>query len=174
MQFERDPTPYCRHCGQMLEPVPDKPNQRRCIGPDCGRITYDNPTAVVAAIVERDGHILLVRSKGWPESWFSVVTGFLEAGELPEQCLHREVMEELGLEILSHRFVGHYLFRPLNQLIIAYHAEVGPGEVRIDESELEAWKPVAIEKLRPWPFGTGEAVRDFLIARGYPVPTDTQ
>jgi NADH pyrophosphatase NudC (nudix superfamily) len=162
---ERVLAAFCRHCGTTLAPVPDAPGQGRCTSEACGKITYDNPVPVVAGIVERDGTILLVRSIGWPAEWFGLVTGFLEAGELPETGIVREVREELGLEALSCRFVGHYLFKPMNQLIVAYHVEVGPGDIRLDESELEAWKAVPVEKLRPWPFGTGEAVRDFLARR---------
>ncbi|GGF06901.1 phosphatase [Aliidongia dinghuensis] len=162
---ERALAAFCRHCGSALAPVADAPNQRRCTSPDCGKVTYDNPIPVVAGIVERDGAILLVRSIGWPAEWFGLVTGFLEPHELPEAGVVREIKEELGLDALACRFVGHYLFKPMNQLIMAYHVEVGPGEVRLDESELEAWKAVPVEKLRPWPFGTGEAVRDFLARR---------
>jgi hypothetical protein len=38
------------------------------------------------------------------------------------------------------------------------------GEIRLGD-ELEAHKRVAIEKLKPWPFGTGHAVRDWLARR---------
>jgi len=162
---ERVPAAFCRHCGSRLEPVAGAPGQGRCSGVECGKVTYDNPVPVVAGIVERDGAVVLVRSIGWPAEWFGLVTGFLEAEELPEAGIVREVKEELGLDVLACRFIGHYLFRPMNQLILAYHVEAGPGEIRLDETELEAWKVVPIDKLRPWPFGTGEAVRDFLAAR---------
>ena len=162
---ERVPAAYCRDCGSALAPVPTAPSQRRCTNAASGKTTYDNPVPVVAGIVERDGQILLVRSIGWPADWFGLVTGFLEAGELPEAGIVREVREELGLEVLACRFLGHYLFKPMNQLIVAFHVEAGPGEIRLDESELAAWKAVPVEKLRPWPFGTGEAVRDFLAHR---------
>lgn len=162
---ERVPAAFCRHCGAALAAIPDTPGQGRCTGETCGKITYDNPVPVVAGIVERDGAVLLVRSIGWPADWFGLVTGFLEPNELPEAGIVREIKEELGLDALACRFVGHYLFKPMNQLILAYHVEVGPGEVQLDTSELEAWKAVPVDKLRPWPFGTGEAVRDFLAGR---------
>ena len=162
---ERVPAAFCRHCGSALAPVPEAPHQRRCTGESCGKVTYDSPIPVVAGIVEREGAVLLVRSIGWPAEWFGLVTGFLEPHELPEAGIVREVKEELGLDTLACRFFGHYLFKPMNQLILAYHVEVGAGDVRLDTRELEAWKAVPIEKLRPWPFGTGEAVRDFLTRR---------
>jgi hypothetical protein len=53
--------------------------------------------------------------------------------------------------------------RPPYELIVAYHV-VGEGEARVGE-ELETIKRVRPEKLRPWPFGTGLAVRDWLARR---------
>ncbi|HEY8428522.1 MAG TPA: NUDIX domain-containing protein, partial [Sandaracinaceae bacterium] len=75
----------------------------------------------------------------------------------------REVREELGLDGEVESLVGAYGFEQRNELIVAYHVRAR-GEVRLGE-ELEAFKRVPIEKLRPWPFGTGHAVRDWLARR---------
>lgn len=124
---------------------------------------YDNPTPVVAAIVEHEGDVILVRNKGWPEKWFGLVTGFLERGETPEAGVLRELKEELGLDGQIVSFVGHYSFDQMNQLIIAYHVKAS-GEIVVGE-ELAGFKRVSPEKLRPWPFGTGQAVADWLARR---------
>jgi NAD+ diphosphatase len=52
----------------------------------------------------------------------------------------------------------------MNQVIIAYHLPAD-GEIVLDASELAGYKEVPVEKLRPWDFGTGAAVRDFLAQR---------
>ena len=51
-----------------------------------------------------------------------------------------------------------------NELIIAYHVPAS-GEVRLNE-ELADYRRIAPEKLRPWDFGTGLALRDWLKTRG--------
>lgn len=129
----------------------------------CGWIFYDNPLPVVAAIVEHEGEILLVRQRGWPEKWFGLVTGFLEKGEAPEAGVLRELREELGLDGEVESLIGAYGFEQRNELIVAYHVRAS-GEIRLGD-ELEAYKRVAVDKLRPWPFGTGLAVRDWLASR---------
>ncbi len=128
---------------------------------------WNNPTPVVAALIEHDGAILLARGKGWPEKVFALVTGFLEAGESPEAGVLREVREETGLvaEIVS--FVGAYPFDLKNELILAFHVRAS-GPITLND-ELEATKHIPRDKLRPWPLGTGLAVRDWL-ARGGLVP----
>ncbi|HXZ00541.1 MAG TPA: NUDIX domain-containing protein [Stellaceae bacterium] len=159
-----EPPRHCGFCGGALAPVADKPGQRLCTAAGCGKITYLSPVPVVAAIVERRGHVILVRGHGWPESWYGLVTGFLEPEESPEAAARREVAEELGLAVERSRLVGVYPFARMNQVIIAYHMPA-EGEIVLDRSELADFKEVPVEKLRPWNFGTGEAVRDFLAQR---------
>jgi NAD+ diphosphatase len=133
-----------------------------CPDPGCGFVHWDNPIPVVGAIVERDGRVLLVRNRGWPETWYALVTGFLETGESPREAVLREVREELGIDATLARYIGTYPFEQLNQIIFVYHLLAGEGEIRICREELEGYKAVPIEKLRPWPRGTGPALRDWL------------
>jgi NAD+ diphosphatase len=159
-----EPPRHCGHCGAPLAAIEDKPGQRLCGAENCGRITYLSPVPVVAAIVERDGHIILVRGHGWPESWYGLVTGFLEPEESPEAAARREVAEELGLAVTESRLIGAYPFARMNQVIIAYHMRAS-GEIVLDSDELAGFKAVPVDKLRPWEFGTGAAVKDFLASR---------
>lgn len=159
-----EPPKHCAQCGAPLAPITGKPGQRLCTAAGCGRITYLSPIPVVAAIVEREGHVILVRGHGWPESWYGLVTGFLEPDESPESAARREIAEELGLAVHSSRLIGAYPFARMNQVIIAYHAQAS-GEIVLDATELAGFKAVPIERLRPWDFGTGAAVRDFLAER---------
>jgi NAD+ diphosphatase len=155
---------FCPGCGGALGTRHDGERDRAmCLDPACGRVLYDNPTPVVAAIVERDGAVVLARAKNFPETWFGLVTGFLERGEAPGEGILREVKEELGLDAELVGLVGVYAFLPMNQVIIAYHVRAA-GEIVLGD-ELAAYKAIPIEKLRPWPAGTGEAVRDWLARR---------
>ena len=159
-------------------PVCASPLSLRRVGADamerlacaqCDFVRYENPTPVVAAIVQRGEDVVLVRSIGWPEEWFGLVTGFLERGEHPERAIVREVVEELGVpveEVTRGEFIGMFTFDRMNQLIIAYHITVPPTcEIVLDTGELAAFKLVPISKLRPWPLGTGEAVKAWLASR---------
>jgi NADH pyrophosphatase NudC (nudix superfamily) len=155
---------YCPRCAMpLVERAEEGPPKLACPGKDCGFVHYDNPLPVVAAIVEHEGAVVLVRNKGWPESWFGLVTGFLERGESPEAGTLRELREELGLDGEIVRLVGVYPFEMMNQLIVAYHVRAR-GSLVLGE-ELAAFKRVPPEKLRPWPTGTGQAVADWLASR---------
>jgi NADH pyrophosphatase NudC (nudix superfamily) len=131
---------------------------------DCGYVHWDNPVPVVAAIVEHEGAVILARNKAWPDpKMFGLITGFLEKGEAPETAVRREVKEELSLDALAVHFVGLYPFERRNELIIAYHVPAA-GVLRLGE-ELAEYRRIAPAKLRPWDFGTGLAVRDWLKGR---------
>ena len=96
----------------------------------------------------------------WPKTFYSIITGFLEAGEDPEECARRETMEELNLHALETSLVGVYPFAQQNQVIIAYHVKAA-GEIKLNH-ELDDYKIVAPADIKPWPMGTGLALTDWI------------
>lgn len=95
----------------------------------CGYVYWENPTPVVAGLVQRGEHFILARNAQWPSGMFSLITGFVEKGESPEQAIARETSEELDVEAEKFQFIGHFSLPELNQLIIAYSVQV-IGEIR--------------------------------------------
>lgn len=155
------PIKYCPQCQATLV-AQERGEKLRLSCPvvNCGYVFWNNPIPVVAAIVEMDGSIVLARNKTWPTGMFGLITGFLEQEETPEEAVLREVDEELALTGEIKQFVGNYVFYQMNQLIIAYHI-LAKGDISLGD-ELAEIKIVPIKKLKPWPFGTGHAVKDWL------------
>ncbi len=155
---------YCPQCGKELitAEIVGIP-RKNCPSESCSFVFWNNPVPVVAAIVEIGDSVVLVRNKEWPENIFGLTTGFLEKGETPEAGILREVKEELDLEGKIAGFIGYYSFFEMNQLILAFHVK-SEGMIVIGD-ELAETKLVSSDKLRPWPFGTGYAVRDWLEKR---------
>ena len=151
---------FCRRCGAPLETLPLAGRLRQACAAGCGHVEWGNPTPVVAALVERDGQIVLARNQAWAEGVFGLIAGFLEAGESTEAAVAREVKEELDLDAEEVALIGVYAFERRNEVIIAYHVRA-TGEIVLNE-ELAEYRLVPPEKLRPWDFGTGLAVRDWL------------
>jgi NADH pyrophosphatase NudC (nudix superfamily) len=155
---------HCLRCGHPLGPFHDGERERlRCTAEGCGWIYYGNPTPVVAALVEHEGEIVLVHQPGWPPKFFALVAGFLEAGESPEAGVLRELREELNVDGEVVSLIGVYAFEMRNELILAYHVRAR-GEPRLGP-ELDGMKRLPPDQLRPWPVGTGLAVRDWLDRR---------
>lgn len=155
---------YCPLCATPLG-FRDTDELRRpaCPAEGCGFVQYDNPTPVVAAIVEHDRDVILVRNARWPANWYGLVTGFLERGESPEDGVLREVKEELGLDARLVGLVGVYPFPEMNQVILAYHV-TATGPIVLGE-ELADFQRRAPENVKPWGFGTGQAMADWLAKR---------
>ncbi|HEU4619499.1 MAG TPA: NUDIX hydrolase [Gammaproteobacteria bacterium] len=163
---------YCPLCGTPLVRGRHGGRDRAaCPAEGCGFVHWDNPVPVVAAVVEREGRVVLVRSNGWPETWYGLVTGFLESNEKPEDAVLREVDEELGIGGTLESYIGAYPFERMNQIIFVYHVLAAPGPIRLCREELADHKEVRIDRLRPWPRGTGPALRDWLASRGLHPPT---
>ena len=120
--------------------------------------------AAVIELVDRDGQVLLARNAAWPGKFFGLITGFMVAGETPEDGIRREVAEETSLTVDSLALIGVYEFLRMNQVIIAYHA-ASRGEIRLSP-ELVDYRLFAPEKVRCWPAGTGRAMADWLRSRG--------
>ncbi|TJY58219.1 NUDIX domain-containing protein [Sinimarinibacterium sp. CAU 1509] len=157
---------FCPRCATALIPREQGGFVRHsCPNQACGYVHWDNPTPVVAAVVEHDGAIVLARNALWPTRFFGLITGFLERNEDPAEAVLREVNEELGLQAHSPSFIGHYTFERMNQLIIAYHV-IGEGEIVLNE-ELSEFKRIAPASARYWPAATGLALRDWLLAQGH-------
>ena len=161
---------FCLQCGTALAWITQEEDggpkaRQRC--PACGWTHWNNPTPVLAAIVEctdREGQVLLARNAAWSGRMFALITGFMEAGETPEAGIAREVLEETSLQVTQTRLVGVYDFQRMNQIIIAYHVQAA-GEIRLSP-ELAEYKLFAPQDLRCWRAGTGYALADWLRARG--------
>ena len=155
---------FCPLCGAELADKIEEETRVRRACTSCAFIHYNNPTPVVAMIVEHEDDVVLVQNIGWPEKWFGLVSGFLEAGEAPDDGARREVFEELGVEPDDVSFIGVYPFAEMNQVIIAYRGVINAPPV-MNTEELQAIKRVPKSKLRPWPMGTGAAVVDWIERR---------
>ncbi|MFO1220323.1 MAG: NUDIX domain-containing protein [Burkholderiaceae bacterium] len=162
---------FCPSCATPLEPIAaeeDGGAKTRLRCPGCGWTHWNNPTPVLAAVIEcmdRGGQVLLARNAAWSGRMFALITGFMEAGESPEAGIRREVQEETALRVEALKLIGVYEFERMNQVIIAYHAQAS-GEVRLSP-ELAEYKLFEPAQLRCWPAGTGYALADWLRSRGH-------
>jgi len=162
---------FCPHCATELQPTElaeDGGLKTRLRCPACQWTHWNNPVPVLAAVIEcadRGGQLLLARNAAWSGRMFALITGFMEAGETPEEGLSREVAEETALEVLSLKLIGVYDFQRMNQVIIAYHA-LARGEIRLSP-ELVEYKLIEPKDALCWPAGTGHALADWLRSKGH-------
>ena len=159
---------YCPHCATALQFITapeDGGEKERLRCGACGYTHWNNPTPVLAAVIEYEGKILLAQNAAWTGKMFALITGFMEAGESPQAGIAREIKEETSLDTTELNLIGVYDFQRMNQIIIAYHA-LCQGEVKLSP-ELVDYRLFAFDQVKCWPAGTGYALADWLRARGY-------
>jgi len=159
---------FCPQCATPLAWVvqqEDGGEKQRLRCPACGWTHWNNPTPVLAAVIQYQDRILLARNAAWAGKMYALITGFMEAGETPREGIAREIAEETNLQARSLDLIGVYDFQRMNQVIIAYHAHC-EGEVRLSP-ELVDYRLFAYDQVRCWPAGTGHALADWLRSRGH-------
>lgn len=128
---------FCPQCQATLAPRHiDSSERLACSSTNCGFVFWANPTPVAAGLVIHDGKFLLARNAQWPLGMYSVITGFVEKGELPEETMIREVAEELGLTVASLNFIGHFSLDQSNQLLVAYVVQAN-GQLALSDEIIE-------------------------------------
>jgi len=133
-----------RHCGACGAPTTPHAADRAVECAGCRIVYYPRIAPVMMALVHREGELLLTRKPNYAPGRYTVVAGFVEAGESLEQCISREVKEEVGVDIRNPRYFGSQPWPFPNSLVMAFSAEWAGGEVVPDPGELEdaRWFPV--------------------------------
>ncbi|MUL63932.1 NADH pyrophosphatase [Mycobacterium sp. CBMA 234] len=77
-----------------------------------------------------DGHdrAVLARQTNWPERLFSLLAGFVEAGESFESCAVREISEEIGLTVTDVKYLGSQPWPFPRSLMVGFHAIGDPEQ----------------------------------------------
>lgn len=94
--------------------------------------------AMIVAVEDESGRILLGRRKQWRPSWFSTLAGFVEAGESVEACVVREVFEESGvsLDLQSLQYLGSQPWPFPASLMLGYRAKALTTAIQHDDDEM--------------------------------------
>ncbi len=137
-----------RHCGACatLTELADGGRARRC--PACGAIFYPRLAPAMMVLITRETstgrELLLARGARFAAPIYSALAGFVEPSETLEDCIHREVREEVGVRIRNLRYFGSQCWPFPHSLMVAFLAEYGGGEITWDPSEIQdaQWFPM--------------------------------
>ena len=102
--------------------------------------TYHVIEPVSIVLIKKGTDLLLAKGLP-PKTYHSCVAGHVESNETAEECAHREVMEEVGVEIENLKYFGSQAWPHPNKLMIAFIADYKSGEIKIDPAEIThaAW-----------------------------------
>lgn len=132
LEWERNHR-FCGACGTPTERVPGE-RAYRCAA--CGLSVYPRISPAMMVLIIRERELLLARGVTFPPGRYSALAGFLEAGESIEDAIHREVREEVGVEVDDLRYFGSQSWPFPNSLMIAFTAQWRAGDLVADPAEI--------------------------------------
>jgi NAD+ diphosphatase len=125
-----------RFCGRCGAPTRDRDDERAKQCAVCGYVAYPRVSPAMMVLVTRGRELLLARANRFAASMYSALAGFVEAGETIEDCVHREVQEEVGIEVTDLQYFASQSWSFPHSLMIAYTAQYAGGELRPDPAEI--------------------------------------
>jgi len=127
---------YCPKCGAKTD-ISMAGWSRKCNVHDSEHYPRTEP-AMIVAVEDLAGRILLGRRREWPEGWLSTLAGFVEAGESCEAAVIREVYEESGIhvDLQSLKYMGSQPWPFPASLMLAYRAVATSTEVEMHDEEM--------------------------------------
>jgi len=125
-----------RYCGRCGEPTEDHERERVKVCLACDLRNYPRLSPAIIVAVTRGDELLLARSHRHPPGRFSVLAGFVEPGETLEECVAREVKEEVGFDVRNIRYFGSQPWPFPHSLMIAFTCEHAGGEIVLEEAEM--------------------------------------
>jgi NAD+ diphosphatase len=99
-------------------------------------VNYPRLSPAIIVAVVRGEQILLAHSPRFPEDFYSVLAGFVEPGETLEDCVRREVFEEVGISVKNIRYFGSQPWPFPDSLMLGFTAEYADGEIKEDGVEI--------------------------------------
>lgn len=129
---------FCGLCGSATEP---HQLERAVYCANCEKHFYPRINPCVIVLVTRGREVLLASNRRYQGKFYSCLAGFIEVGETAEQTLHREVREEVNIEVDNLRYLKSQSWPFPSQLMLGFLADYAGGELQPDGVEITeaAW-----------------------------------
>jgi len=139
---------FCGSCGERMELLA---GERAMLCVRCEAHHYPRLSPSMIVLVTRGDEILLARSPRFVSGVYSTLAGFVEPGESVEQCVVREVREEVGVEIRNIQYLGSQGWPFPHSLMLGFHAEYERGDIVMQADEIEDAQWFNVRQLPPLP-----------------------
>ena len=120
---------FCGRCGGLNK---HSDTERAMICTFCAHIVYPriNPAIIVG--------VLLTKYTGKEYPFYALIAGFVEIGETLEECVKREVMEEVGLKVKNIRYYKSQSWGIAQDILSGFFCEVdGDTTIKLERTELK-------------------------------------
>lgn len=126
-------TKYCGCCGGQMK-LQEKEVAKQC--PVCGLTDFPKISPAIIVAILKGEQLLLARNGRFPRKMYSIIAGFVEAGETLEDCVVRETYEEVGIKVKNIKYIASQPWPYPNSLMIGFVAEYKSGDILVDGDEI--------------------------------------
>lgn len=133
IDYMRESQVFCSRCGNKNRFEPVHPAM---VCDACETVHYPRLSPCVIVAVKKSGQILLAHHPRHKNGMYTVIAGFVEAGETLEQCVAREVREETGIKVSNIRYFDSQPWAFPSNLMMGFIADYESGEINPDYEEL--------------------------------------
>ena len=143
------------------------PGERAMYCATCDLRSYPRISPSMIVLITRGDEVLLARSPRFVPGVYSTLAGFAEPGESAEDCLIREVREEVQVEVKNIQYVGSQCWPFPHSMMLGFHAEYAGGEIVPQADEIEDAQWFNVHQLPPLPASRSIAryLIDLYVAR---------
>lgn len=155
---------FCSRCGAVTQ-ADEEREAMSCT--ECGQLHFARVAPAVIVLVQRGNEALLGRSPHFKPGVYSTLAGFVEPGESLEECVHREIREEVGVDVENLWYFGSQPHPFPNSLMVGFIADWASGEIDIDPAEIEdaRWFTAGTLPDLPHPMSIARALIEDFIRR---------
>lgn len=125
---------FCGKCGAFTVTA-DHEMARVC--PECGHMNFPRISPAVITAIVKDSKLLMAKHSYGGYNRYSLIAGFVEAGETIEEAVERETEEEVGIKVKNIKYFGSQPWPYPHSLMLGFTAEYESGEIKVDEKEIE-------------------------------------
>lgn len=150
-----------RFCGSCAAPMQLVASERAMQCPACQLRRYPQLSPSMIVLVTRGDELLLARSPRFVTGVYSTLAGFVEPGESVEQCVEREVYEEVGVAVSDIQYQASQNWPFPHSLMLGFHARYAGGEIVCQEAEIEDARWFSVHDLPPLP--SSRSIARYLI-----------
>jgi NAD+ diphosphatase len=156
-----------RFCGRCGSATAARKGERARECPACRLVVYPRVAPAMMVLVIRGREILLARAPRFPGGMYSALAGFVEPGETIEDCVRREVREEVGIEVDRIEYFASQPWAFPHSLMIAFTAHYAGGDLMPDQEEIADAQWFALDALPklPSPVSIARHLIDATVAR---------
>jgi NAD+ diphosphatase len=136
---------YCRCCGRLLDEKIDNNNEIYMYCNSCDKRYYENAICAIICAIKYQDKYLVVKQPHINDS-YSLISGFVNINESLEECVKREIKEELGIELLSNiKYINSYPYNKKDMIMIGFLIEINNSLISTN-NEISSYEFVKYDK----------------------------